>query len=88
MGYVKIKVIEKGTVEDLQHWKDYMQEEPKCWNKFCYGCYDEDDLVAVHVLKDKNDVMKYITCLCNDCINDRYGEDILVNESHLIVDTY
>lgn len=39
MGYVKIKVLEKGSAEDLQRWKDHMMEEPKCWNKGDYVLY-------------------------------------------------
>lgn len=88
MGYVKIKVFEEGSAEDLQRWKDHMMEQPKCWNKFCYGCYDKENLVAALVVKEGNEVLKYITCLCRDCINDKYGEDILVNENHLMVETY
>lgn len=87
MGYVKIKVIENGTAEDLQRWKEHMLEEPKCWNKFCFGCYEKDDLKAVHVIKVDNQTSSYITTLCTDCVSEKSNNDILVNESHLMVET-
>ncbi len=87
MKYVKIKVIEKGTAEDLQHWKDHMLEEPKCWNKFCLDCYGEEELYAVHVIKEDNAAIKYITTLCDDCFRLNSNHDILVNDNHLMVKT-
>ena len=87
MGYVKIKVLEKGSAEDLKRWKDHMMEEPKCWNKFCYGCYEQEDLHAFHVTKVDNNSNLYITTLCNDCVAEISNNDILVNESHLMVES-
>ena len=55
MGYVKIKVIGKGTADDLQRWEEHMLEEPKCWNKFCFGCYEKENLKAVPVTKVGNE---------------------------------
>ena len=60
MGYVKIKVLEKGTSEDLLRWKEHMLEEPKCWNKFCLGCYDKSELQSVHVSKDGNELNQWV----------------------------
>lgn len=87
MGYVKIKVLEKGTSEDLMRWKEHMLEEPKCWNKFCLDCYDKDELQSVHVNKDGNGWNQYVTTLCRDCISTDANHDILVNENHLMVET-
>lgn len=87
MGYVKIKVLDKGTTEDLRRWKEHMLEEPKCWNKFCLNCYEKDDLQAIYVSKEGNDSNKYVTTLCTDCISYDAYHDILVNENHLMVET-
>lgn len=87
MGYVKIKVLEEGSVEDLQRWKEHMLEEPRCWNKFCFGCYEKHNLKAVYVTKVDNETNNYITTLCDDCIGRISNNDILVNEKHLMVVT-
>ena len=85
MGYVKIKVIEKGDVEDLQRWKEHMLEKPQCWNKFCLGCYNQEELHAVRVMKGDDSTNTYTTTLCSDCIGLKANHDILVNENHLMV---
>lgn len=87
MGYVKIKVLEKGTPEDLLRWKEHMLEDPKCWNKFCLGCYNRKELQAVYVRKEGNESNLYVTTLCRDCVCTDANHDILVNESHLMVET-
>ena len=88
MKYVKIKVLEKGTSEDLLLWKDHMLEEPKCWNRFCFGCNENEDIHAFYVQKEGDEKIAYITSLCEDCINSGGNLDILVNENHLIVETH
>lgn len=76
-----------GTHADLQLWEDHMQEKPKCWNKFCLGIYSENELHAVHVVKeDKADTL-YLTTLCEDCIYDVAAHDVLVNEKHLMIES-
>ena len=87
MAYVKIKVIENGTSEDLQSWKDHMQEDPKCRNKFCFGCYEKDNLKAVHITIVDNETNSYLTTLCSDCIEGISKNDILVNEKHLMAES-
>ncbi len=86
MNYVKIIVKRIGTVEDLQLWEDHMQEKPKCWNKFCLDIHSEDELHAVHVVKEDYPDIVYLTTLCEDCINDVAAHDVLVNEKHLMVE--
>lgn len=87
MSCVKIKVKKKGTPADLQLWEDHMQEKPKCWNKFCLDIYSEEELCAVHVVKEDNPETMYLTTLCEDCINDVTAHDVLVNENHLMIES-
>lgn len=69
MSYVKIKIKEIGNPEDLQRWEDHMQEKAKCWNKFCLGCYEADDLQPVFI--EKEDGITYLTTICKDCISSK-----------------
>lgn len=85
MGYVKIKIQQTASREDLQKWEDRMLEKAKCWNKFCLGIYGENELRAVHVMKEGDDENIYMTTLCEDCIKSSKDFEALVNESHLIV---
>ncbi len=87
MSYVSIKVKEIATAEDLKRWEDHMLEKSKCWNKFCLGIYEEKQLHAVYVTKDGNPDDTYLTTLCEDCIKDISAHDILVNDSHLMIET-
>lgn len=87
MGYVKIKIIEKGTEQDLQRWKEHMLEEPQCWNKFCFGCLDEECISAVFV-KGEDDNNIYLTTLCSECIEKNPSYGILINANHMIVETH
>ena len=84
MGYVKIKVLEEGTAEELQRWKEQMLEEPKCWNKFCFGLYGEYELRAVYVEKEGDEDNIYLTILCEDCIKTTANYGVLVNDKHLV----
>lgn len=85
MGYVKIKIKKTANRGDLQKWEDRMLEKAKCWNKFCLGIYGENELRAVHVIKEGDSDNTYLTTLCDDCIKSSKDFEALVNESHLIV---
>lgn len=87
MGYVKIKVEKIASREDLKMWEDRMMEKAKCWNKFCLDIYGENELRAVHVIKEGENEKTYLTTLCEDCIRTTADYGVLVNESHLIVET-
>ncbi len=87
MGYVKIKIQKVASREDLQLWEDRMLEKAQCWNKFCLGLYGENELRAVHVTKDGNEDLSFLTTLCEDCIKTTADYGVLVNEKHLIVET-
>ena len=76
-----------GTFADLQLWEDHMLEKPKCWNKFCLGIYNENELHAAHVVKEDDPDTLYLTTLCEDCINDVAAHDVLVNEKHLMIES-
>ena len=88
MGYARIKIKAVASSEDLKKWEDHMIEKSKCWNKFCLGIYAENEMRAVHVVKEDNPDVVYLTTLCEDCIKDANGNEILVNETHLMVDTH
>ena len=64
-----------------------MLEKAKCWNKFCLGLYAENELRAVHVAKEGNEDLSFLTTLCEDCIKTTADYGVLVNEKHLIVET-
>ena len=87
MAYVKIQLQDVATPEDLQRWEDRMQEKAKCWNKFCLGLCDDQELQAVHVTKEGDEDNTYLTVLCKDCIEETSDNGILVNENHLILDS-
>ena len=41
-----------GDGQWMRDWEDRMQEKAKCWNKFCLGLCDDQELQAVHVTKE------------------------------------
>ena len=88
MGYVQIKVLKTASQEDLKRWEDHMLEKAKCWNNFCLGIYAEHELRAVHVVKEDESEVVYLTALCEDCIKDIDTHDVLVNEKHLMVESH
>lgn len=88
MGYVKIKIQQAASLEDLLKWENQMLEKAKCWNKFCLGLYGEHELRAVHVVKEGNEEQSFLTTLCEDCIKTTTDYGILINEKHLIVETH
>ncbi len=84
MGYIKIKIQQVGSPDDLRRWENHMLDKPKCWNKFCLGLYSEHEIRAVHVLKEGNDDNTFLTTLCEDCIKETSTYGILINDSHLM----
>ena len=75
-----------GTPADLQLWEDHMQEKPQCWNKFCLDIYSEDEIRAVHIIKEGNPDMVFLTTLCEDCLEDMTTHEVLVNDNHLMIE--
>lgn len=86
MSYVRIKVKEIGIPEDLLRWEEHMQEKAKCWNTFCLGCYEADELQPVYVEKEDVDGITYLTILCKDCISSKTDNGVLVKDTHLMVE--
>lgn len=87
MGYVKIRIKDVASQDDLKRWENHMLEKSKCWNNFCLGICAENEMRAVHVVKEGNSDVIYLTTLCEDCIKDITDIDILVDEKHLMVET-
>ena len=88
MGYAKIKIKDVASYDNLKRWEDQMLEKAKCWNNFCLGICPENEIRAVHVVKEGNSEIAYLTTLCEDCIKDTTAHEILVNDKHLMVDSY
>lgn len=88
MGYVKIKIIDVASPDDLKNWEDHMMEKSKCWNNFCLGICAENEMRAVHVVKEGNTDGIYLTTLCEDCIKDTIGNDLLVDEKYLMIEAH
>lgn len=87
MGYVKIQIKDVASSDDLKRWEEHMLEKAKCWNSFCLGICAENEMRAVHVVKEDNSDILYLTTLCEDCIKDTTGNEILLNEKHLMVES-
>ena len=88
MANVRIKIQDVASHDDLQRWEDRMLEKAKCWNQFCLGLYGEHELRAVHVVKEENEELSFLTTLCEDCIKTTADYGLLVNEKHLIVESH
>ena len=86
MHEVNIEIKNVAAREDIQRWEDHMLVKAKCWNQFCDGLYCENEIRAVHVVKEDNADIMYITTLCEDCIKDIDAREVLVNEKHLMVE--
>ena len=54
MSEVNIEIKGVANREDLQKWEDHMLIKAKCWNQFCDGLYSENEIRAVHVVKEGN----------------------------------
>lgn len=86
MGYVKIQIKDVASSDDLKRWEDHMLEKAKCWNNFCLGICAENEMRAVHVVKEVNSDIVYLTTLCEDCIKETSANDVLVNEKYMMVE--
>ena len=87
MSEVNIEIKGVADCEDLQKWEDHMLSKAKCWNQFCDGLYCENEIRAVHVVKEDNADITYLTTLCEDCIKYTRSYGILVKEKYLMVET-
>lgn len=63
-----------------------MLEKAKCWNQFCDGLYNENEIRAVHVVKEDNTDITYLTTLCEDCIKYTRSYGVLVKEKYLMIE--
>lgn len=86
MGYVQVKVLKTASQEDLKRWEDHMLVKAKCWNQFCDGLYSENEIRAVHVVKEDNADITYLTTLCEDCIKYTRSYGVLVKEKYLMIE--
>ncbi len=85
MSYVKVKVLEIGTKDDLKYWEAQMLQKGKCWNKFCIGGYTKEELVGVHVCVEDKPEERYLVPLCTECCRTNDLNDVLVNKDHLLI---
>ena len=86
MGYVQVKVLKTASQEDLKRWEDHVLVNAKCWNQFCDGLYSENEIRAVHVVKEENADVTYLTTLCEDCIKYTRSYGVLVKEKYLMIE--
>lgn len=86
MSEINIEIKSVAGREDLQKWEGHMLVKAKCWNQFCDGLYSENEIRAVHVVKEENADTTYLTTLCEDCIKYTRSYGILVDEKHLMVE--
>ena len=87
MSEVNIEIKNVADCEDLHRWEDHMLVKAKCWNQFCDGLYSENEIRAVHVVKEEKSNCTYLTTLCEDCIKYTRSYGILVKEKYLMVET-
>ena len=86
MAEVNIEIKSVADCDDLQRWEDHMLVKAKCWNQFCDGLYSENEIRAVHVVKEDNADNSYLTTLCEDCIRYTRSYGVLVKEKYLMID--
>lgn len=86
MAEVNIEIKSVADCEDLQKWEDHMLVKAKCWNQFCDGLYSENEIRAVHVVKEENPDITYLTTLCEDCIKYTRSYGVLVKEKYLMIE--
>ena len=86
MSEVNIEIKSVANCEDLERWEDHMFIKAKCWNQFCDGLYSENEIRAVHVVKEENAGVAYLTTLCEDCIKYTRSYGILVKEKYLMIE--
>lgn len=88
MAEVNIEVKSVADRKDLQRWEDRMLVKAKCWNHFCDGLYSENEIRAVHVVKEDNADNTYLTTLCEDCIKYTRSYGVLVKEEYLMIEPH
>ncbi len=88
MAEAKIKIKSVAGRDDLQRWEDHMLEKAKCWNQFCDGLYSENEIRAVHVVKEEDIDTTYLTTLCEDCIKYTRSYGVLVKEKYLMIEPH
>lgn len=88
MAEVNIEVKSVADRKDLQRWEDRMLVKAKCWNQFCDGLYSENEIRAVHVVKEDNADNTYLTTLCEDCIKYTRSYGVLVKEEYLMIEPH
>ena len=86
MSEVTIEIKSVADREDIQRWEDNMLVKAKCWNQFCDGLYSENEIRAVHVVKEDNTDTTYLTTLCEDCIKYTRSYCVLVKEKYLMIE--
>ena len=86
MSEVNIEIKNVAAREDIQRWEDHMLVKAKCWNLFCDGLYCENEIRAVHVVKEDNADITYLTTLCEDCIKYTRSYGVLVKEKYLMIE--
>ena len=87
MSEVIIEIKSVAGHDDLKRWEDHMLIKAKCWNQFCDGLYSENEIRAVHVVKEENTDITYLTTLCEDCIKYTRSYGVLVKEKYLMIET-
>ena len=86
MHEVNIEIKNVAAREDIQRWEDHMLVKAKCWNQFCDGLYCENEIRAVHVVKEEKPDFTYLTTLCEDCIKYTRSYGVLVKEKYLMIE--
>ena len=86
MHEVNIEIKSVAGRDDLQKWEDHMLLKAKCWNQFCDGLYSENEIRAVHVVKEENADVAYLTTLCEGCIKYTKSYGVLVKEKYLMIE--
>jgi len=86
MSEVNIVIKDVAGRKDLQRWEDHMLEKAKCWNLYCDGLCSENEIRAVHVVKEDKPDLTYLTTLCEDCIKYTRSYGVIVQEMHLMVE--
>ena len=54
--------------------------------EICDGLYSENELRAVHVVKEDKPNFTYLTTLCEDCIKYNRSYGVLVKEKYLMIE--
>lgn len=87
MHEVNIEIMNVAAREDIQRWEDHMLEKARCWNQFCDGLCSDNEIRAVHVIKEDNADITYLTTLCEECIKYTRSYGVLVREEYLMIES-